>query len=299
LQVFILFSVKKMTTSFKHKKVQQHPRLGIEVLSGCNLAQIADRQIKEFKQALWEHGVVAVKGQNLTALQLQEFAKKTFGGSIAGLGFDSYDPDIDSDIQCPGVFVLGNPKGPTEEISERMAWEWHQDKDHLPRTEGLEMNALYVVMLYGRDIPQGINGQPHTTEFLDLIEAYNNLDRDRQKQLEQISFYHLSPRHSKLAADVPYKIHPAVSTHQITGKKGLYLGSASAIPVGMEQQPEEAKKFWLELLETVLECTPVYCHHWQPGDIIFWDNSQVMHRGMPYDAMNSKRIALRLGVVND
>lgn len=287
-----------MTTSFKYKKVQQHQRLGIEVLSRCNLAQITDRQIKEFKQSLWEHGVVAIRGQNLTALQLQEFAKRVFGDSIAGIGFDSHDPEIHSDLQSPGVFVLGNPKGPTEEIGERGAWEWHQDKDHLPRTEGLEMNALYVVMLYGKEIPQGINGQPHSTEFLDLIEAYNNLDRDRQQQLEQISLYHLSPGHSKLDVGVPKKLHPVVSTHQVTGKKGLYLGSNSAIPVGMENHPEEAKKFWLELLETVLECTPVYCHLWHRGDIVFWDNSQVMHRGTPYDAINSRRIALRLGVVN-
>lgn len=153
-------------------------------------------------------------------------------------------------------------------------------------------------MLYGLEIPQGVDGQPHTTEFIDLIEAYNNLERDRQKQLEQISFYHLSPRYSKLDVDVPYKIHPAISTHQVTGKKGLYLGSASAIPVGMEQQPEQASKFWREVLETVLECTTVYSHLWHEGDLVFWDNSQVIHRGNPYDSINSRRMALRLGVVD-
>ncbi|MBD2388792.1 TauD/TfdA family dioxygenase [Cylindrospermum sp. FACHB-282] len=43
----------------------------------------------------------------------------------------------------------------------------------------------------------------------------------------------------------------------------------------------------------ILERTPVYSHVWQKGDIIFWDNSQVMHRGIPYDATKYKRIALR------
>ncbi|WP_309232641.1 TauD/TfdA family dioxygenase [Cylindrospermum sp. FACHB-282] len=37
----------------------------------------------------------------------------------------------------------------------------------------------------------------------------------------------------------------------------------------------------------------MYSHVWQKGDIIFWDNSQVMHRGIPYDATKYKRIALR------
>jgi taurine dioxygenase len=287
-----------MNSPIKPEKVQHHSRLGIEVLPGCDLTQITKRQIDEFKKSLWEHGVVALRGQNLTALQLQKFAKRAFGDLIAGIGFDSHDPEINSDLQSPGVFILGNPKGLTEEIGEQGAWEWHQDKDHLPRTKGLDMNALYVVMLYGIEIPQGIDGQPHTTEFLDLVEAYENLDRKHQKQLEQISLYHLSPGHSKMDVGVPKKIHPLVSTHKVTGKKGLYLGSSSAIPVGMENRPEEAKKFWFELFETVLDCTPVYCHTWHKGDIVFWDNSQVMHRGTPYDPTKYKRIALRLGVVD-
>ena len=66
--------------------------------------------------------------------------------------------------------------------------------DGVPRTEGLDMNALYVVMLYGVEVPaEGVNGQPHTTEFLDMIEAYNNLAHQHQQQLEQMSMYNSSP----------------------------------------------------------------------------------------------------------
>ncbi|MEH2235221.1 hypothetical protein [Nostoc sp.] len=47
------------------------------------------------------------------------------------------------------------------------------------------MNALYVVMLYGVEVPaEDVNGQPHTTEFFDMIEAYNNLDHQHQQQLD-------------------------------------------------------------------------------------------------------------------
>ncbi|MBF2020501.1 MAG: TauD/TfdA family dioxygenase [Hydrococcus sp. C42_A2020_068] len=107
---------------------------------------------------------------------------------------------------------------------------------------------MYVVMLYGIKItPAGIDRQPHTTEFLDLIQAYNNLERQRQEQLEQMSMYHTAPMFFKTndaEADVPKKVHPIVSTHEITGKKGLYLGSNTAIPVGMEDRPEQAKQIW-------------------------------------------------------
>lgn len=278
--------------------VQQHPRLGIEVLQGCSLMQLTDQQVDEFKRSLWEHGVVVVRQQRLTASQLKKFASQTFGDSI-GLNPKPLDPEIGPNLQSSGVAVLGNPKGHSQEIVGKIAWQWHHDKDHLPKTEGLDMNALYVVMLHGVEIPQeGVDGQPHTTQFLDMVEAYNNLESEHQQQLEQISMYHLSPSSQKPGVNVPMKLHSIVSTHKVTGRKGLYLGSETSIPVGMEELPESARKFWQELFGTVLRRTPVYAHVWQQGDIVFWDNSQVMHTGTPYDPSKCRRIALRVGVVD-
>ncbi|MBN3898866.1 MAG: TauD/TfdA family dioxygenase [Nostoc sp. NOS(2021)] len=285
-----------MTPITKHQ-----PRLGVEVLRGCNLSNLTNLESRELKESLWKHGVVVVRQQHITAQQLKEFAKQTFGDFMFGGPPKTLDPDISPDLQSQYVYILGNPKGPVTEPVEKYAWQWHHDKDGLPRIEGLDMNALYVVMLYGIQVPEGVDGQPHTTEFLDMVEAYNNLDHQHQQQLEQMSMYHSPPMFSKNAnveTDVPKKLHPIVSTHKVTGKKGLYLGSDTAIALGMEDRPESAKRFWQDLFETVLDCTPVYSHVWQPGDIIFWDNSQVMHRGTPYDATKYKRIALRLGVVD-
>jgi taurine dioxygenase len=289
-----------MTPTIRQQIVQNHSRLGIEVLSGCNLTQLTNQQVREFKQCLWERGVVVIRKQRLTALQLQEFAKQTFGDFTLGSRVKPFDPEIDSALQSPGVAILGNPKGYTQEPIGKFAWQWHHDKDHLPRTAGLDMNALYVVMLYGVEIPAaGIDGQPHTTAFLDMVEAYNNLDRQLQRQLEQMSMLHMPPMPAASQQDVPMKLHPIVSTHKVTGRKGLYLGSDSAIPLGMEDKPEAAKQFWQELLQTVLTRTPVYAHVWQPGDIVFWDNSQVMHAGIPYNSQKYRRVALRVGVVDN
>ncbi|MBH8574479.1 TauD/TfdA family dioxygenase [Nostocaceae cyanobacterium CENA369] len=292
-----------MTSIIQQKSIQHHPRLGIEVLQGCNLTCLTDIQIHELKTSLWEHGVIVVRQQHLSAQELEEFARQTFGNLMFGGPSKPLDPDISPDLQSQYVNILGNPKGLDQEPIEKYAWEWHHDKDRIPRIEGLEMNALYVVMLYGVEMPgEDIHGQPHTTEFLDMVEAYNNLDPQRQQQLEQMSMYHLPPIFSKsadVATDVPMKVHPIVSTHQVTGKKGLYLGSDTAIPVGMEDRPEEAKHFWKDLFQTVIDRTPVFSHVWYPGDIVFWDNSQVMHRGVPYDATQHQRIALRLGVVDN
>ncbi len=227
------------------KIVQQHPRLGTELLQGCSLMELTDQQVSELKISLWEHGVIVVRKQCLTASQLKEFAIQTFGDLSLGLKPKPLDPEIEPNLQSPGVAILGNPKLHSQEIRGKVAWQWHHDKDHLPKTAGLEMNALYVVMLYGVEIPQeGVDGQPHTTQFLDMVEAYNNLEPEQQQQLEQISMYHLSPSSPQPGVDVPMKLHPTVSTHKVTGRKGLYLGSNTSIPVGMEDLPEAAQKFW-------------------------------------------------------
>ncbi|WP_427159164.1 TauD/TfdA dioxygenase family protein [Aliinostoc sp. HNIBRCY26] len=284
----------------QYTTVKQHPQLGQEVLPGCDMKQVTTKQVGELKNALWENGVIVIRNQHLTASDLKKFADQTFGESSFNYPAKSLNPKIDANLQSSGVAILGNPVEDNQEIIGKFAWQWHHDKDLLPTTEGLAMNALYVVMLYGVQIPPvGVDGQPHTTEFINMIEAYNNLDSDHQQQLEQMSMYHLPPRSYQPGEDVPMKIHPIVSTHQVTGKKGLYLGSDTSIVVGMEKQLDLAKQFWQELFQTVLEHTPVYAHVWQPGDLVLWDNSQVMHAGIPYDASKYKRIALRVGVIDN
>ncbi len=66
----------------------------------------------------------------------------------------------------------------------------------------------------------------------------------------------------------------------------------------MEDNPESAKEFLQDLFQKVLDSTQIYSHVWEEGDIAFWDNSQVMHRGMPYDHHRYQRIALRLVIVD-
>jgi taurine dioxygenase len=278
--------------------VQQHSRLGKEVLQDCNLAHLTDQQVQGLRQSLWEQGVIVVRKQKLTALQFKDFAIQTFGDSTLGVRPKPLDPEVNPDLQSSGVTILGNPKGISQEVRGKFAWQWHHDKDHLPKTEGLDMNSLYVVMLYGVEIPpEGTDGQPHTTEFLDLVEAYHNLDPQHRQQLEQRWMYHLSSISPPPGEEIPRKLHPIVSTHKVTGRKGLYLGSDTSILQGLEENPEAAKQYWQDLFESILDCTPVYTHVWQPGDIVFWDNSQVMHTGKPYESKKYKRIALRIGVV--
>ena len=283
----------------EYNTVTKHPRLGLEILHNCNLLEISEHEINELKKSLWSHGVIVIRNQKLSASELKEFTKKTFQDSTLGNRYKPINQEIPLRLQSSGVSILGNPKGLNQKIIGDFTWHWHHDKDHLPKTEGLDMNSLYVVMLYGVEIPpQGLDGQPHTTQFIDMVEAYNNLSTKERQQLETFSMYHLAPVIPKPGQEIPRKLHPIVSTHKVTEKKGLYLGSDTSILIGLENKLNEAQQFWQELFNKVIKVTPVYNHIWNRGDIIFWDNSQVMHRGTPYDNTKYQRIALRIGTLS-
>ena len=119
------------------------------VLRGCNLNCLTNLESRELKESLWKHGVVVVRKQQMTAQQLKEFAKQTFGDFMFGGPPKTLDPEISPDLQSQNVYILGNPKESVADAVGKYASQWHHDKDGLPSTEGLDMNALYVVMLYG------------------------------------------------------------------------------------------------------------------------------------------------------
>ena len=114
----------------EYKTVTQHPRLGIEILPNCNLAQITEQQTIELKKSLWSHGVIVIKNQALTASELKEFAQKTFGDSSLGNRYKPINPEIPLHLQSSGVSILGNPQGINHKINGQFAWQWHHDKDH-------------------------------------------------------------------------------------------------------------------------------------------------------------------------
>ena len=277
----------------QYKTTNQHERLGYEVCQGSDLKQLNDNQRSELRQALWQHGVIVARNQYMTAPELEQFAQHTFGSMI--IGGHPKDQKQPAELRSEYVAILGNPSGPVAEPVGAVACQWHQDKDTLPLLEGQAMNALYVVMLHARKVPdKGRDGLPHTTHFLDLQEAWRVLDAQRQAELRHIELIHLPFR---AAADAVGKKHPLLSRHKTTHREGLYMGFNDAIPVGLEHNPEKARSFWNGLLDEVLGKCTVYAHPWQEGDIVFWDNSQVMHCGQPYDSMSDQRVALRLGVI--
>jgi alpha-ketoglutarate-dependent 2,4-dichlorophenoxyacetate dioxygenase len=73
-----------------------------------------------------------------------------------------------------------------------------------------------------------------------------------------------------------------VRTHPVTGRKSLYLASHAGGIVGWPVP--EARAFLRDLTEHATQRQFVYAHKWRVGDLVMWDNRQVMHRARPFPA---------------
>ena len=85
----------------------------------------------------------------------------------------------------------------------------------------------------------------------------------------------------------PTKVHPLIWTHK-TGKRSLVIGGTSDFIIGMRL--EEGRALLAELVERATTPDRVYCHKWQPGDTVLWDNRGLLHHITPFDTAEPREM---------
>src|SRR5437773_1494616 len=129
------------------------------------------------------------------------------------------------------------------------------------------------------------------TEFADMRAAYDALDARTKAEIEDlvcehsliysreaIGFTALAPE--ELAAFRPVR-QRLVRSHPVTGRKSLFLAAHAGAIEGWTVP--EARMFLRDLTEHATQPEFVYSHAWRPGDLVMWDNRQVMHRARRFD----------------
>jgi alpha-ketoglutarate-dependent 2,4-dichlorophenoxyacetate dioxygenase len=158
---------------------------------------------------------------------------------------------------------------------------WHSDSS-------FKATPAKYSLLHARIVPS----KGGNTEFADMRAAYDALD-DETKQLcenlvcehsqiysrQQIGFFDLTDEERERFKPV---LQVLVRTHPVTGRKSLYLSSHAGGIVGWPVP--EARGFLRDLIEHATAREFVYSHKWAVGDLVMWDNRQVMHRGRPFPA---------------
>jgi len=183
------------------------------------------------------------------------------------------------------VSNLGKDGRPMERDSRQRAFNlgnmlWHSDSSFRPIPAKYSLLSARVVN------PVGGN-----TEYADMRAAYDALDAGTKAEIEDLVCEHslmysrgslgmLEYSDEERAMFRPVR-QRLVRTHPVTKRKSLYLSSHAGAILGMPMA--EARILLRDLNEHATQPKFVHAHTWRVGDLVMWDNRQVMHRVRRYD----------------
>jgi alpha-ketoglutarate-dependent 2,4-dichlorophenoxyacetate dioxygenase len=136
-----------------------------------------------------------------------------------------------------------------------------------------------------------VNKKGGDTEFADMRAAYDALDEDTKREIEDLvcehslmfsrgslGFTEYTEEEREMFKPVRQRL---VRTHPVSGRKSLYLSSHAGTILG--RPTPEARILLRDLTEHATQPRFVYVHKWKLHDLVMWDNRQTMHRGRRYD----------------
>ena len=262
--------------------------LGAEV-AGLDLKDLTAAGFEAVHRAWLDHSVLLFRGQHLSDHDLIAFSRR-FGSldwapiQETGRRFVEGHPEI---YVVSNVIENGAPIG---SLGSGEA-VWHTDMSYLERPPKASI-------LYALEVPPS-GGD---TWFCSMYRAYESLptalrDRIRGLALKHDGTYNSGGyvRQGVTAVDDPLTspgvYHPLAPLHPETSRRVLYLGRRrNAYIAGLPLPESEAllDEIWSYATRENL----TWRHHWQPGDLVLWDNRSTMHRRDPFDP-NSRRVLHR------
>jgi taurine dioxygenase len=242
-------------------------------------AGVDDGTFGFIRNALHEHSVIVLRGQDITPDQQKQFALRL--GEMRTSFYNRYGVP-----GHPELSVVSNIMKDGEAIGIADAGMlWHTDGSYLQTPD------MYTV-LYGVEIPQRDGKALGDTAFSSSWRAYEALPADMKARLQGMRATHSfaahiekkrskgqlkrAPLSAEQKAALPDVDHPIVRRHPFNGRPCLFVteGHTSAI-VGLP--PQESDALLGFLTEHVKQPQFQYRHSWRAGDLVVWDNCAVQH----------------------
>jgi taurine dioxygenase len=138
--------------------------------------------------------------------------------------------------------------------------------------------------LYAEDV----SGGPAGTMFVSGRLAYRCLPAGIQRRLDRLQGLFVAQydpnirqalgRHRDRAVDPTYPraVHPLVVPHPVTGEPILYVNSSQVDRV-LGLSDDDSEELLSALFAAMYVDANIYEHHYEPGDLVVWDNLNVQH----------------------
>ena len=268
------------------------PAFGFET-HGVDLARLSESQFREIEQAFFSSQVLVLRGQDLTASQFLEFARR-FGPPEPHVIDQFHHPEHADILILSNVLRDGKPTG----LADAGTY-FHTDYSYL------DVPAR-ATMLYSRQVPR----RGGDTLFANQYAAYDDLPEPTKRRLEGlVGLHHYGNRdeldeRSRTVASVlndeqkqkmSWVRHAIARRHPVTGRKALYAVSGSSF--GIEGLPEdEALALLDELKQHATQEKYQLRLKYGVGDLVIWDNASLLHSATltdPSDPRTLWRITIK------
>ena len=236
-----------------------------------DIKNLTQDQFADIRKAIPLHGVITIKNQNLNEEELIHFTKQ-FGSPVllpGALRFNNIKKEYPELARVSNILPDG-----TLLKDHKAAEYWHSDGDFWQPGQNYIFNFGYSLI-----VPE-VGGD---TGFVDLRVAYNSLSDALKKKIENLEvivscdeipdFKDIKPEDRQ-----PDACHRIKHEHQETKQTGLYIGHLFAKIKGLPQA--ESERIIRQLAQEIENTSNQYIHKWTVGDLLIWDNTSVMHRGM-------------------
>lgn len=234
---------------------------GVEVLD-VDFAEPQPEQITGLLDALVEHGLVLARRQTLADAELVSLAKALGPVSIASRK-SSLAPDH------PEVMYVSNLKDEDDRLigglhkTDHAESIWHSDQSF--RARPATLSTLMCV-----NAPEQGGG----TGFINTVLAWEALAPQLRERLAIMrGLYRPRAAHEIEIVEVS---HPARLTNPRTGRHALYVSELCHGFEGLSEADSQA--LLKQLLEHLRNPSFLYIHAWRMGDLLIYDNAQLLHR---------------------
>ena len=268
-----------------------HPLFAAEA-SGFDLTQpLTAEQVRAIDAGMNQHAVLVFRRQSLDEDQQIRFAK-SLGPLDLGLLKLKRNPSRFKHAELIDISNVGTddsvaPREHSKVVGNIANQLWHSDSSFQQRRARYSMLQAVTLPSWGGE-----------TEFADLRAAHDALPETLRREAEGRSAEHYALYSRIMLGDanyseeqknaIPPAIWPLIQTHAGSGRKLLYVGIHCQRIPGMSLP--EGRMLIMDLLEHVTQPQFVYRHHWQPGDLVIWDNRATVHRGRRFDLAERREL---------
>lgn len=265
-----------------------HDKFGVEV-HGVALADTDAAQYASLRALFEEHSALLFRNQDIDDAAHIRLAQ--FFGPLE----DRHAEDLTGgkDFKVPEVSNVRDDGSVTAEmdlhtLNLRANMLWHADSTFLP-------TPALTNILIGRVVTE----TGGATELASSRAGWAEMDPALKSRLRDATFWHryshsrarISPELAKLPMfnKWPDQLWRAIWRNPVNGAEALYIASHAFAVEGMD--PDTGQDLIDAALSAVTKPQFVYAHHWQPGDVLIWDQRAVLHRGTPWNYKKPRKLS--------